>query len=108
MKRITVLSFAILFLISGCATVGSQFYFKNPNEIIIGKTTKIEMMNNYGTPFRVGFDSGKLQWTYGYYKYSLFNDADTKDLTITFDSKGVVTNYIYSSSSAEDKASWEK
>lgn len=91
-----------LFLTS-CATVGNSFEFLGQDSLIIGKTTQKEVLVRYGDPFRVGFDNGNLQWTYAFYHYSLFDDARTKDLVVTFDKSGIVTNYSYNSSFEEDK-----
>ncbi len=92
-----------LMTFSACATVGNQFSFKGVQSIIIGKTTRNEILSTYGQPFRVGYDNGNEKWTYGYYKYRVFGDSNTKDLDITFDKSGLVQKYTYSSSTDEDK-----
>lgn len=97
------LSLLFPLFVTGCATVGSQFSFTGPENIAIGKTTRNEILKAYGEPFRVGYDNGNEKWTYGYYKYRLFGDSDTKDLDITFDKSGLVSSYSYSSSLNEDK-----
>ncbi len=94
---------ASLLLLSGCATVGKEFDFFGPSEIKIGQTTKANIVSRFGKPFRVGYDNGQTQWTYAHYKYSLFSEAETKDLIIRFDDKGIVTNYSYNSSLEEDR-----
>jgi hypothetical protein len=86
-----------------CATVGNSFNFKGPESIVIGKTTKEEILKQYGEPFRVGYDDGELKWTYGFYKYRLFGSSDTKDLDLTFDKSGYVKNYTYATSLDEEK-----
>jgi hypothetical protein len=98
---LSVIGFCIMLQL-GCATVGGNFQFKGPESIQIGKTTKSELMSNYGKPFRVGYDNGDTKWTYGYYQYRIFGSSDTKDLIITFNNKGVVSNYAYSSSDAQE------
>lgn len=95
---------AILFTFSGCATIGSDFQFKGRNSIAAGKTTKDDILSAYGQPFRVGYENGDEKWTYGYYQYKVFGDSQTKDLTVTFDRRGYVTKYSYSSSYPEDVA----
>ena len=91
------------FCLWGCATVGESFEFKGADKLVVGKTTKTEVLKQYGDPFRVGFDSGDLKWTYGFYKYSLFGSSDTKDLAITFDKNGLVKDYTYSTSLEDEK-----
>ena len=93
----------IIFGTWGCATVGESFEFKGTDKLVVGKTTKAEVLKQYGDPFRVGFDSGDLKWTYGFYKYSLFGSSDTKDLAITFDKNGLVKDYTYSTSLEDEK-----
>ena len=60
------------------------------------------MLRHYGNPFRVGYENGNTKWTYGYYQYKLFGTSETKDLAITFDKSGVVSDYTYSSSEPEE------
>ncbi len=91
-----------LFTLSGCATIGDQFQFRGPESIVIGKTTRNEIRSAYGEPFRVGYENGATRWTYGYYQYRLFGSSDTKDLAITFDKKGIVSSYSYSSSDTDE------
>ncbi|HAB51303.1 MAG: hypothetical protein A2381_13260 [Bdellovibrionales bacterium RIFOXYB1_FULL_37_110] len=88
----------LVFVLLGCATVGSKFDFKGPNSIRTGETTRNDIINLYGEPFRVGYDNDNLVWTYGHYKYRLFGPTETKDLRIMFDKKGLVKDYTYSTS----------
>jgi outer membrane protein assembly factor BamE (lipoprotein component of BamABCDE complex) len=97
-----------LVMLSSCATVGQPFVFSGPDSIQAGKTTRAEISERYGEPFRAGYDSGNLKWTYGYYKYRLFGDSDTKDLDVTFDKNGVVKSYTYSTSVPDEKKSLSK
>ncbi len=90
--------------LAGCATVGKRFTFAGPQSIVIGTTTKTDILKQYGPPFRVGYDSGRVKWTYGYYQYSLFGDSQTKDLSVTFNPNGTVATYDYSSSNPHEVA----
>jgi len=103
MKQSSLLLLGIFVFIVGCATVGREFSFKGPDSIVIGQTTRASILKEYGEPFRVGYENGNEKWTYGYYKYRLFGDSDTKDLEITFDKNGIVNSYGYDSSIEEDK-----
>lgn len=94
--------FKILFIpltllaLQGCATMGADFQFQGPDTIVNGKTTKAEVKNRYGNPFRVGYENGDEKWTYGYYQFKVFGASENKDLAITFNKKGVVSSYSYS------------
>ena len=102
--KLIIISFCTLsFLLTSCANIGRPFDFAGPHSLIIGKTTQKEVASKYGDPFRMGYDSGKVQWTYAHYQYRVFGDTDTKDLVIVFDEKGLVSSYIYNSSLPEDK-----
>lgn len=87
--------------LSACATVGDDF----PSDvawITKDKTTKVELEQRLGSPFQVGYDSGQLTWTWGFYRYSLFRPTRTKDLVVRFNTTGTVSSYSFSSSFDED------
>jgi len=81
--------------LTGCFTVGQEFAGSRVPEIKIGQTTKQEITDIFGTPWRTGREDGKTTWTYGIYKYSLFGPADTQDLLIRFDNQGIVRSYTF-------------
>ena len=93
---------AVSLTTTSCLTVGNQFpsvvYWIKPNV-----TTKTEIEKAFGPPYRVGYDSGMKTYSYGYYKYSLFSESQTKDFTIRFNENMTVYNYTFSSSFPEDK-----
>jgi len=91
------LVFASVFF-PACATMGTPFVFTGPNTIVIGQTTKSDLLAKFGQPFRVGYENGKDKWTYGYYKYKVFGDSETKDLDVVFNKDGKVSSYTYNSS----------
>jgi hypothetical protein len=87
--------------VSGCASVGNDF----PSEVTWiskDKTTKNELETKLGAPFQVGYDSGQLTWTWGFYRYSLFRPTRAKDLVVRFNTNGTVSSYSFSSSFDED------
>ena len=92
----------IFIFLAGCATVGKEFNAQAVPQLEIGKTTKQDVQGMFGSPWRVGNEDGYLTWTYGRYKYSLFDPAETKDLVIRFDSKGVVKSFTYSATEHEE------
>ena len=91
----------------GCLSVGKGFNSDDFSWIIINQTTKDDVYNELGEPFRVGSDSGKLTWTYGYYKYNLNGTTRTKDLTIYFNKDDTVNNFTFYTSFPEDKEKWK-
>jgi len=81
--------------LTGCFTVGQEFAGSQVPEIKIGQSTKQDIENIFGTPWRKGSEDGKSTWTYGIYKYYLFGPADTQDLLIRFDNQGIVRSYTF-------------
>ena len=89
-------------MLPGCLTVGDEF----PSEVTwIGrnKTTRAEIEKTIGTPFRAGYDTGLLTYTYAFYRYSVFKPTRTKDLTVRFNKDGTVESYSFASSFEEDR-----
>ena len=87
----------------GCATVGHEFPVDPVSQITIGETTRAEIEEQFGPPWRVGIEDGMRTWTYGHYRYKLFGEAKTRDLVLRFDDRGVVTSYTYNSTDLEDE-----
>ena len=100
--RVSSLVFAILFFIAGCATVGRDFPVHPVAQLVIGTTSVGEVKELFGEPWRVGLEDGQKTWTYGHYKYSAFNDDQTKDLIIRFDNQGKVASYSFNSTKKTD------
>ncbi len=97
-------SAALLLLCAGCATIGSDFNATRTDWIKAGETDKTTLLSRLGDPFRVGVDDGDPTWTYGYYKYSLFDESVTKDLIIRFGPDGKVKSFTLNTSFPEEKA----
>ena len=83
--------------LTGCFTVGQEFSGSRVPEIKIGQSNKQDITDVFGRPWRTGMEDGKVTWTYGIYKYSLFGADDTQDLLIRFDNQGLVRSYTFSS-----------
>ncbi|WAR44874.1 outer membrane protein assembly factor BamE domain-containing protein [Methylomonas rapida] len=83
--------------LTGCFTVGQEFSGSRVPEIKIGQSTKQDITEIFGRPWRTGMEDGKTTWTYGIYKYSLFGADDTQDLLVRFDNQGIVRSYTFSS-----------
>lgn len=82
-------------LAAGCATVGQDFPTHNVDEIKIDQTTRAEVQEMFGEPWRTGLEDGKRTWTYGTYRWSAFSDAETTDLVVRFNEDGTVDSYVY-------------
>ncbi len=103
----TIIAVLILTLVYGCLSVGKGFDSEDLSWIVKNQTTKEDVYDELGEPFRVGSDSGKLTWTYGYYKYNLNGSTRTKDLTIYFNKDGTVDSYTFYTSFPEEKERWK-
>ena len=79
----------------GCATVGKDFATHNVDQIQIGETTRADIQEMFGEPWRTGIEDGKRTWTYGKYKWSAFGEAETTDLVVRFNQDGTVSSYVY-------------
>jgi len=106
LKRI-FLTALILMASYGCISVGTSFNSDDLSWIMKDQTTKDDIYDELGEPFRVGSDAGKLTWTYGYYKYNLFSSTRTKDLVIYFNKDGTVHSYTFNTSFPEEKEKWK-
>jgi outer membrane protein assembly factor BamE (lipoprotein component of BamABCDE complex) len=84
-----------LAIVAGCATVGQDFATHNVDQIEIGETTRSDIQEMFGEPWRTGIDDGKRTWTYGKYRWSAFGDAETTDLVVRFNQDGTVSSYVY-------------
>ena len=82
-------------LLAGCATVGEDFATHKVEDIELGETTRDDIQQMFGDPWRTGVEDGKRTWSYGKYRYSLFRDAETTDLVVRFNKDGTVSSYVY-------------
>jgi outer membrane protein assembly factor BamE (lipoprotein component of BamABCDE complex) len=107
LKTMAVIA-GMVMVLYGCLSVGRPFESDDLSWIHKNKTAKDDVYDELGEPFRVGSDSGKLTWTYGYYKYSAFGSTRTKDLVIYFNKDGTVESYVFSTSFPEEKEIWRE
>lgn len=85
--------------LTGCMpSMGQPFPVTKVRQIEIDKTTRTEIRQMFGDPWRTGLENGKRTWTYG--EYSM---KTTRDLVIRFDDQNVVKSYSFSSSVPEDE-----
>ena len=91
----------LLFILCSCLTLGEKFPENHVKKIIIGQTTKNDILLMFGSPWLSGNQDGDLTWTYGIYEYSLYGDRKAKDLLLQFDGSGVVTTFTFSTTEHE-------
>lgn len=90
---------ALCFLFStGCVKlhVGFDFPEEQVRNIHLGKTTKGEIRETFGEPWRIGLENGKEIWTYGKYSYRGSTETSAKDLVVRFTQNNIVESYTFS------------
>lgn len=92
--KLTLVAAALAVLV-GCATVGRDFATHNVDQIKIGETTRAEIQEMFGEPWRTGIEDGRRTWTYGKYKWSALGEDETTDLVVRFNNDGTVSSYVY-------------
>ncbi len=88
--------------LTGCATVGHEFPVDKVRTLEIGQTTKEEVFDMFGAPWRTGIEDGLTTWTYAHYKKTA-TETMTRDLVIRFDDQGRVVSYTFNSNHPEDR-----
>ena len=89
-------------LLAGCVTVGRDFPAQRVAKLEIGATTRAQVRELFGTPWRTGVEDGQPTWTYGHYHYALLGDTRTRDLVVRFDAHDVVASYTFNSTDPND------
>lgn len=92
-------------LLAGCGGLkfGSDFPSPTKDMLVVGKTTKGELLRFFGEPHQVGLDTGDPTWAWTYVQ--AFADKEfSKQLTVRFDEKSTVRSYSFTSSFPEDMA----
>lgn len=99
MRRLpTLLAATGLLALGGCATVGQPFPADEVEGLTVGETTRAEVKERFGEPWRTGSEDGDPTWSYGHYQWSAFGASDMTDLVIRFDDDGVVRSFTYNTS----------
>jgi hypothetical protein len=80
--------------LSGCATVGRDFASGRVHEIVLGQTTKADLVEMFGRPYRRGIEDADSTWTYLHYKLRLIGSTRTRDLYIRFEDE-LVRSFTY-------------
>lgn len=90
---ISLLALASFLVFSGCARVGKDFDLATVNKVQNGKTTRSEIEQLFGAPFKTGIQNGDPMWTYEYNEYHSLGQDFSKDLIVVFDNRGVVKSH---------------
>jgi outer membrane protein assembly factor BamE (lipoprotein component of BamABCDE complex) len=101
-RALALAATSVLLGVSGCLTVGKEFPARPVTRLEVGKTTREEVREWFGIPWRMGMENGQRTWTYGHYRYSLFGAAKTRDLVCRFDADGVLASYNFNTTQRED------
>jgi outer membrane protein assembly factor BamE (lipoprotein component of BamABCDE complex) len=89
--------------LSGCLTVGRDFPAENVARLEMGATTRDQVRDLFGEPWRTGVEDGQPTWTYGRYRYALLGTTQTRDLVVRFDARGRVASYTFNSTDPNDE-----
>jgi hypothetical protein len=94
----------ILLAAAGCATIGHDFPVERVAEIRLQETTRAQIGEMFGEPWRTGIEDGQPTWTFARYHYSLFGQPSTRDLVVRFDDRGKVVSYTFNTTEREADA----
>ena len=89
-------------LLAGCVSAGKDFNVHMVRQLHLNQTTRAQVEQMFGQPWRTGIEDGQQTWSYGFYRYGV-SDTKSRDLVIRFDENGTVTSYTFNSSYPEDK-----
>lgn len=102
LKAALVVPFLLMALfLGGCFSAGRPIPPQAVKKIVVGQTTRDEVVAAFGNPFRTGLSDNHVTWTYVDYDVSLFGTPKASDLTIKFDGQNKVLSYDYSSTGSE-------
>ena len=91
-----------LLALAGCVTAGKDFNVHMVPQIQLHQTTRAQIEQMFGPPWRTGVEDGKQTWSYGSYKYGM-SDTLSRDLVVRFDNNGTVSSYTFNSNYPEDR-----
>ena len=89
-------------LLAGCVSAGKDFNVHMVRQIQLNQTTRAQIEQMFGQPWRTGIEDGLQTWSYGFYRYGV-SDTKTRDLVVRFATDGTVASYTFNSSYPEDK-----
>jgi outer membrane protein assembly factor BamE (lipoprotein component of BamABCDE complex) len=92
-KQFYAVFLAAVILLAGCGSIGKDFDASQVKRITQGTTTKQEIQNMFGEPFRTGIQNGNPVWVYEKSIYRAIGEDTTKSLIVEFDEYDVVRKY---------------
>ena len=98
----TLFFFFCLLILAGCVSAGKDFNARMVPQIQLHQTTRAQIEQMFGLPWRTGIEDGKQTWSYGSYKYGM-SDTLSRDLVVRFDGNGTVSSYTFNSNYPEDR-----
>ncbi len=98
----SLLPFLCALLLTGCLSAGKDFNTLMVPQIQLHQTTRAQIEQMFGPPWRTGLEDGRPTWSYGTYKTGL-SDTLSRDLVIRFDPDGTVASYTFNSNFPEDQ-----
>ena len=95
---------SLMISLNGCSsmTLGTDFPVDQVNSIEIGVTTRAEIRERFGAPWRTGIEDGMSTWTFGYYSYDFSGKGLGRDLMIKFNQAGIVRSYSFNTTETEE------
>ena len=81
----------------GCVTVGQDFDLEKAQSIENGRTTKEQIADLFGKPFKTGIQNGYEVWIYEQNKGKMVGEDTSKNMIIEFDKNNVVRKHSISS-----------
>ncbi len=95
------LAILLLALTVGCGSMGRNFDDTHVVDIKNNATTKAEILEWFGLPFKEGVENDYVMWTYQIDKY-MAGHTHSKDLVLLFDANNVVKAYRYTKTADSD------
>ncbi|MDD2465347.1 MAG: hypothetical protein PHI97_15225 [Desulfobulbus sp.] len=89
-------------LLVGCLSAGKDFNVHMVPQIELHQTTREQIEQMFGPPWRTGVEDGRPTWSYGTYKTGI-GDTLSRDLVIRFDVNNTVASYTFNSNFPEDR-----
>jgi len=97
-KQLNTVMFLVIFLASCHGTMGKNFDSTELKSIQNNVTSQEEIFERFGAPFKKGFETGQVMWTYQFDQWNALGPTHSKDLVILFDKENIVKIYRYTSS----------
>ena len=94
----------LMISLNGCSsmTLGNDFPVDQVSSIEIGVTTRAEIQERFGAPWRTGIEDGMSTWTFRYYSYDFSGKGLGRDLKIKFNQAGIVRSYSFNTTETEE------